>query len=100
MSLIRKDKSLDFCPDNCIWSTDNKNVRGKHIWSDGINIKSYSIKHNGHSWGYSITSYDKNGKRKNIQKTSFATEQEAKDAAESLLAEMFSASEVVLKRVK
>ena len=35
-----------------------------------------------------------------IQKTSFATEQEAKDAAEAVLAEMFKASETVLKRVK
>lgn len=100
LSLIRKDKSLDFCPDNCIWSTENKNVKGNNVWSDGVNIKSYSVKHNGYSWGYSITDYDKNGKRKNIQKTSFATEQEAKEAAESLLAEMFANSEVVLKVVK
>lgn len=100
LSLIRKDKTLDFCPENCIWSTENKNVRGKNIWTDGTNIKSYSVRHNGSSWGYCVTTYDENGNRKNIQKTSFATEQEAKDAAESLLAEMFSSSEVVLKRVK
>jgi hypothetical protein len=100
LSLIRKDKSKDFCPDNCIWSTEIKNVKGNNVWSDGVNIKSYSVRHNGHSWGYSITHYDKNGKRKNIQKTSFSTEQEAKDAAESLLAEMFSGSKVVLKVVK
>ena len=99
LSLIRKDKSKDFCPDNCIWSTENKNVRGKHVWSDGVNIKSYGIKYNGRSWGYAITDYE-NGKRKYIQKSTFATEQEAKDAAEAVLAEMFSNSKVVLKRVK
>lgn len=100
LSLIRKDKSLDFCPNNCIWSTDNKNVKGNNIWSDGVRTKSYSVRHNGHSWGYAITNYDATGKRKNIQKSGFDTEQEAKDAAEAVLSEMFSASEVVLKRVK
>lgn len=100
LSLIRKDKTLDFCPDNCIWSSEVKSVRGKNVWTDGINIKSYSVKYNGYSWGYSITDYDENGKRKNIQKTTFNTEQEAKDAAEAVLAEMFANSDVVLKRVK
>ena len=99
LSLIRKDKSKDFCPDNCIWSTETKNVKGKHVWTDGVNIKSYGIKYNGHSWGYAITDYE-NGKRKYIQKSTFSTEQEAKDAAEAVLAEMFSNSKVVLKRVK
>ena len=100
LSLIRKDKSVDFCPENCIWSSETKNVKGKNVWTDGINIKSYSIRHNGYSWGYSITSYDETGKRKNIQKTIYKTEQEAKEAAESVLAEMFAESETVLKRVK
>lgn len=99
LSLIRLDKTLDFCPDNCIWSSDNKSVRGKNVWTDGINTKSYSIRHNGYSWGYSITSYE-NGKRKNIQKTSFDTEQEAIESAEAVLAEMYATSDVVLKRVK
>lgn len=100
LSLIRKDKALDFCPDNCIWSTENKNVKGKHIWTDGINIKSYSIKHNGSSWGYCITNYDQNGKRNYIQKTIYKTEQEAKDAAEIVLSEMFSNPNFLFKRVK
>lgn len=100
LSLIRKDKSLNFSPDNCIWSTDNKNIKGSNVWSNGTTTKSYSVKHNGYSWGYSITSYDENGKRKNIQKFIFKTEQEAKDAAEVVLAEMFANSEVLLKRVK
>lgn len=100
LSLIRKDKALDFCPENCIWSSEAKTVKGKNVWTDGINIKSYSIKHNGYSWGYSITSYDENGKRKNIQKSIFDTEQEAKEAAEAVLEEMFANSEVLIKRVK
>lgn len=100
LSLIRKDKAKDFCPDNCIWTTENKNVRGQNVWTDGTNIKSYSVRFNGSSWGYCITTYDNKGKRKNIQKAIYDTEQEAKDAAESLLAEMFSESDMVLKRVK
>lgn len=100
LSLIRKDKALDFCPENCIWSSDAKKVKGKNVWTDGTNIKSYSISYNGYSWGYSITTYDENRKRKNIQKAIYNTEQEAKEAAETLLTEMFASSDVVLKRVK
>lgn len=100
LGLIRKDKTLDFCPDNCIWSSERKTIKGKNVWTDGVNIKSYSISNNGYSWGYSITDYDENGKRKNIQKSTFNTEQEAKEAAEAVLSEMFSSSDVVLKRVK
>ena len=100
LSLIRVRKEDDFCPDNCIWSSDNKNVRGKNVWTNGTTTKSYSVKYNGYSWGYSITSYDENGKRKNIQKTSFQTEQEAKEAAEVVLEEMFADSDVLLRRVK
>ena len=100
LSLIRKDKALHFNPDNCIWSSEAKNVKGKNVWTDGINIKSYSTQYNGYSWGYSITSYDESGKRKNLQKAIYKTEQEAKEAAESVLAEMFGNSELLLKRVK
>lgn len=100
LSLIRIDKTLNFSPDNCIWSSDNKNVRGKNVWTDGINTKSYSLKYTGYSWAYSITTYDENGKRKNIQKSTFNSEQEAKEAAEAVLAEMFAGSDVLLKRVK
>jgi len=99
LSLIRKDKTLDFCPDNCIWSSEGKKVKGKNVWSDGVNIKSYSVSFNGSSWGYSITDYV-NGKRKNIQKAIFDSEEEAKAAAEAVLSEMFASSDVVLKRVK
>lgn len=99
LSLIRIDKTKNFCPDNCIWSSESKSIKGKNVWSDGENIKSYSIKHNGYSWGYSITNYV-DGKRKNIEKTSFSTEEEAKEAAEAVLAELFGNSDRLLKRVK
>lgn len=100
LSLVRVDKSLDFCPSNCIWSTDNKNIKGTHIWSDGIHTKSYSVRHNGYSWGYSITDYAEDGKRKYIGKTSFPSEAQARLAAEAVIAKMFSGPEVPLRRVK
>jgi integrase len=100
LSLIRINKGKDFAPDNCIWSTDNKNVRGNNVWTDGIHTKSYSITNNGYSYGYRITNYDEKGKRKDIQKASFDTEQDARNAAEAILAEMFKDSDVLLKRVK
>ena len=99
LSLIRMDKSLDFCPENCIWSSEAKTIKGKNVWTDGTNIRSYSIRYNGYSWGYAITHYE-NGKRKTIQKAIYKSEQEAKDAAEEVLREMYSSSDVVLKRVK
>lgn len=100
LSLIRKDKTKDFCADNCMWSNDTKNVRGKNIWTDGVNIKSYSIQNVGSSFKYSITSYDENGKRRNIEKQGFKTEQEAKEAAEAILKEMYSNSETLIRRIK
>lgn len=100
LSLIRIRKEDDFAPDNCIWSNDNKNVRGSHVWSDGKNIRSYSVKKRGSSYEYSVTNYDQTGKRKNIQKGGFKSEQEAKDAAEVIISSMYSDSDIVLKRVK
>ena len=100
LSLIRIQKHLDFAPDNCIWTSEAKTVKGKHVWSDGVNVKSYSIKHNGHSWGYAITTYNEKGKRKNIEKFSFQSEQEAIREAEAALVEMFKNSDKLLKRVK
>jgi len=100
LSLIRKDKTLDFCPDNCIWSSENKNVRGKHVWTDGHNIRSYSVRNIGSSYQYSITEYDQKGKRKNIQKAGFKSEQEAKEAAEAVIEAMYENATALLKRIK
>jgi integrase len=99
LSLIRIDKTQDFEPSNCVWSSDTKGIKGKYVWTDGKNTKSYSVRNNGYSWGYAITAYE-NGKRKTISKTTFDTEQEAKEAAETVLAEMFADSDFMLKRVK
>lgn len=96
LSLIRLDKSGNYEPANCIWSKDNLNVRGKYIWSNGINTKSYSIKNNGSSWMYRI--HD-NGKE--ISKSGFTSEKEAQEAAEVVIADMFKDTQrTVLKRVK
>lgn len=100
LDFVRIDKAGNFEPGNCIWTSDHKGVRGKNIWTDGTNIRSYSIRNRGSSFQYSITDYDEHGKRKNIEKTGFNTEQEAKEAAEAVIASMYTESEVVLKRVK
>ena len=99
LSLIRKDKTLHFSPDNCMWSSDGKKVKGKNVWTDGTNIRSYSIKNIGSSFVYIITDYE-SGKRKNIQKAGFETEQEAKEAAEAVLESMYTDNTTLLKRVK
>jgi len=100
LNFVRLDKAGNFEPGNCIWTKENQGVRGKNIWSDGTNIKSYSIKNLGSSFQYIITNYDERGKRKDITKAGFQTEHDAKLAAEAVLSEMFASSEVVLKRVK
>lgn len=100
LSLIRLDKAENFTPNNCVWTSEHKGVRGKNIWTDGKNIKSYSIRNRGTSFQYAITDYDEHGKRKNIEKAGFKTEQEAKDAAEALLSSMYADSAKLLKRVK
>jgi len=95
LNLIRIDKSRNFEPGNCLWSNDTKNVKGKHVWSDGVNIKSYGIRKKDGSYQYRINS---NGKE--IAKQGFRTEEEAKEAAESILMDMFSDSDVLLRRIK
>lgn len=95
LNLIRLDKSGNFDPSNCIWTNDNKNVKGKNVWSDGVNIKSYGIRYYKGSYQYRIKD---NGKE--ISKLGFRTEEDAKEAAELLLQEMFSESDVLLRRIK
>ncbi len=99
LKLIRIDKTADFGPENCMWSSSTRNVKGKNIWSDGKNIRSYSLRHNGSSWKYSITNYE-GGKRRNIEKSGFLTEEEARKAAEDVLTELYAKSATVLKLVK
>lgn len=95
LNLIRIDKSGNFDPSNCVWTNDNKNVRGKNVWTDGVNMKSYSIRWNHGSYQYRIKD---NGKE--ITKSGFRTEEAAKEAAEMLLQDMFSEADVLLRRIK
>lgn len=89
LRLLRKDKSANYEPDNCMWGTESKSVRGEYVYSDGENMKSYSVKKVGRGWQYRITNYDENGKRKDISKAGFATENDAAVAAEGVINEMF-----------
>jgi len=89
LHLIRKDKEKDYTPDNCMWSKENKSVKGKYIYEDGENIKSYSVQQVGRGWCYRITDYDGNGVRKDIRKAGFSTENEACIAAEGRISELF-----------
>lgn len=100
LSLIRIEKDGDFTPNNCMWSSETRNVKGKNVWTDGKNIRSYSIRDRGTSYQYRITDVDEHGKKKEIAKAGFKTAEEAKAAAEALLTEMYSASATLLKRVK
>ena len=101
LSLIRIDKTLDFSPDNCIWSKENSNIKGKNVWTDGKNIKSYCIQKRYNVWSYTITNYDLNGKRKNISKSGFTSEEAARSACEAFLTEAYSDENItLLRRVK
>lgn len=101
LNLIRLDKSGNYDPSNCIWSNDNMNVKGSNVVTDGKKTKSYSIRFNGHTWMYRITDHNEFGKRKEISKSGFKSEQEASEAAEIAIAEMFANSDhPLLKRVK
>jgi len=89
LRLLRVDKAGNYEPDNCVWGTEAKSVRGDYIYSDGENIKSYSVKRVGRGWQYRITNYDEHGKRKDISKAGFPTENDAAIAAEGVIHEMF-----------
>lgn len=100
LSLIRIDKEKDFCPDNCIWSNDTKNVKGSYVWTDGTNIKSYSVRIKNGKWQYRINDKNEDGKPKEISKYGYLSKEEAIKAAEERLEAMFDKSSVILKRVK
>jgi len=100
LRLLRKDKAGNYEPENCIWGTESKSVRGDFVYSDGENMKSYSVSQVGRSWRYSITNYDETGKRKNISKAGFATENEAALAAEEVIHELFKKKKPNLRLVK
>ena len=105
LRLLRVDKTGDYTPDNCMFGTESKSVRGEYIYADGENMKSYSIRKVGRSWQYRITHYTEYGVRKDISKCGFATENDAALAAEELICDMFNRQELetekpVLRLVK
>ena len=105
LSLLRVDKSEDYCPDNCMFGTASKSVRGEYIYADGENMKSYSVRQVGRGWQYRITQYSEWGVRKDVSKSGFPTEEAAALAAEERICDMFASGELtsekpVLKLVK
>ena len=90
LRLLRTDKAGNYEPDNCQWGTESKSVRGEYVYSDGENVKSYSVRQVGRGWQYRITNYDEFGKRKDISKAGFATEDEAAIAAEAVISDLLN----------
>lgn len=100
LSLLRIDKSGDYEPDNCMFGDQTKSVKGKYVYNDGVNLKSYHIRQYGRSWGYVIEHHDEHGNRIPCNKAGFATEAEAALAAESKICELLSQTKPKLKLVK
>lgn len=105
LKLLRIDKSKNYEPGNCMLGTETKSVKGEYIYSDGENMKSYSVRKIGRGWQYRINDYDAEGKRKEYTKAGYPTENDAALAAESFICEMLKAKtlqsdKVELKLVK
>lgn len=88
--LIRIDKTGNYTPDNCMFGTETKSIRGQYIYADGENIKSYSVRKIGRGWQYRITYYNLKGERSEITKAGFETENAAALAAEAVISDMFN----------
>lgn len=98
LSLIRLNKSGNYEPSNCMFSKENKSIKGGNVWTDGVNVRSYNIQNIGSSFRYYINGEDEDGKRVIFQKAGFKTREEAKEASEAVLSEMYT--ENALKVVK
>lgn len=77
-----------------------KNVKGKNIWTNGNTAKSYSVRKLSSSWQYRIRDVDEDGKVKEISKSGFKSEDEARKAAEDIMNELYGGSATVLRSVK
>ena len=60
LSLLRINKRGDYEPKNCFWGTENKSVKGDHIFHFEGHSKSYSIRKVGKGYAYRITTYNHN----------------------------------------
>ena len=88
-----------------MFGTETKSVKGEYVYSDGVNMKSYSVRKIGRGWQYRINDYDDAGKRKEYTKAGFPTENDAALAAEAFICEMLEnktlhPEEIKLKLVK
>lgn len=88
LKLLRIDKAGHYEPNNCMFGTETKSVKGQYVYSDGVNMKSYSVRKIGRGWQYRINDYDDTGKRVEYAKAGFPTENDAALAAEALICEM------------
>lgn len=105
MKLLRINKAGNYEPSNCMFGTENMSVKGQYVYSDGINMKSYSVRKIGRGWQYRISDYDDTGKRIEFSKAGFQTENDAALAAEAFICEMLAnqtlhSDKVELKLVK
>lgn len=90
LSLLRINKRGDYEPKNCFWGTENKSVKGDHIFHFEGHSKSYSIRKVGKGYAYRITTYNHNGERKEICKAGYESEDSACLAAEEKIFEILS----------
>lgn len=100
LKLLRIDKAGHYEPNNCMFGTESKSVKGQYVYSDGVNMKSYSVRKIGRGWQYRINDYDEAGKRIEITKAGFPTENDAALAAEAIICEMLATQTLHSDRVE
>ncbi|MGN0289007.1 MAG: tyrosine-type recombinase/integrase [Lachnospiraceae bacterium] len=85
LRLLRIDKSGNYSPENCMIGKEIKSVKGGYIYCDGEHLKSYSVRKIGRGYQYRISHYNEQGKRIDISKAGFKTEDDAAIAAEAVI---------------
>lgn len=94
LKLLRIDKAGNYEPGNCMFGTETHSVKGQYVYSDGINMKSYSVRKIGRGWQYRINYCDDMGNRREANKAGFPTENDAALAAEAVICEMLANGEL------
>jgi len=100
LKLLRIDKEGNYEPGNCMFGTETKSVKGQYVYSDGVNMKSYSVRKIGRGWQYRINDYDDAGNRKEYTKAGFPSENDAALAAEAMICEMLENKTMHSERVE